>query len=360
MYLTAAAAALGLALYLSSFGPLFTAGGDFFTPTLLDLGVVAALLAALIAGVGLLPKQKATPALVAVLSVLGFLLVILIVLTVPDGVTIDWGLYLIIAFGVLQAIVAVTALLFDAGVITQQAPKPRYEQQYGQYGGPGASTTGSCGIKARRHSSRARSTSSVRDIRRSTAAATRVAGRRLADSPAEIRAGLRRRPPVSRPTASRRPARRQPLRCRCSRNRRHRRSPAPRRRNLSRACVNFARVSVRGSGPTVQNPPHGGAPGQSGTRQARELLRVAFGPSIVALVVIAAVVLLQLLIANSDTTGALGAIASMWLGVHQVPVSIGGRELGVMPLLPVLAMVWGTARTTAAATSLPRRACDIG
>jgi hypothetical protein len=71
----------------------------------------------------------------------------------------------------------------------------------------------------------------------------------------------------------------------------------------------------------------------------------------VALVVIAAVVLLQLLIANSDMTGALGAIASMWLGVHQVPVSIGGRELGVMPLLPVLAMVWGAARTTAGATS---------
>ena len=88
-----------------------------------------------------------------------------------------------------------------------------------------------------------------------------------------------------------------------------------------------------------------------GTRQARELLRVAFGPSVVALVVIAALTLLQLLIANSDMTGALGAIASMWLGVHQVPVSIGGRELGVMPLLPVLAMVWGTARTTAAATA---------
>jgi hypothetical protein len=88
-----------------------------------------------------------------------------------------------------------------------------------------------------------------------------------------------------------------------------------------------------------------------GTRQARELLRVAFGPSGVALVIIAAVTLLQLLIANSDMTGAPGAIASMWLGVHQVPVSIGGRELGVMPLLPVLAMVWGTARTTAAATS---------
>jgi hypothetical protein len=88
-----------------------------------------------------------------------------------------------------------------------------------------------------------------------------------------------------------------------------------------------------------------------GTRQARELLRVAFGPSVVALGIIAAVVLLQLLIANSDMTGALGAIASMWLGVHMVPISIGGSELGVMPLLPMLAMVWGTARSTAGATS---------
>jgi hypothetical protein len=86
-----------------------------------------------------------------------------------------------------------------------------------------------------------------------------------------------------------------------------------------------------------------------GTRQARDLLRVAFAPSVIALVVIAAVVLLQLLIANSDMTGAFGAIATIWLGVHQVPVSIGGRELGVMPLFPVLLMVWGTARTTAAA-----------
>jgi hypothetical protein len=87
-----------------------------------------------------------------------------------------------------------------------------------------------------------------------------------------------------------------------------------------------------------------------GGRQARDLLRVAFGPALVVLVVIAAVTLLQLLIANSDMTGALGAIASMWLGVHQVPISIGGRELGVMPLLPVLLMVWGSARTTAQAT----------
>jgi hypothetical protein len=89
----------------------------------------------------------------------------------------------------------------------------------------------------------------------------------------------------------------------------------------------------------------------AGTRQTRDLIRVAFGPALVALVIIAAVVLVQLVIANSDMTGAFGAIASMWLGVHQVPISIGGRVLGVMPLLPALLMVWGTARTTAQATS---------
>lgn len=88
-----------------------------------------------------------------------------------------------------------------------------------------------------------------------------------------------------------------------------------------------------------------------GARQARDLVRVAFGPSLVALVVITAVTLLQLVIANSDMTGTLGAVASMWLAVHQVPISIAGHQLGVMPLLPVLLMVWGTARTTAQATS---------
>jgi hypothetical protein len=138
VYLTAAVAALGLAVYLSSYGPQFQASADFFTPTLLDLGVVASLLAALIAGVGLVPKQKTSPALVAVLSVLGFLLAVAIVLTAPEGVSIEWGLYLLIAFSVVQAIVAIAVLVFDAGVITPPAPRPRYEQQqYGQYGSPG-------------------------------------------------------------------------------------------------------------------------------------------------------------------------------------------------------------------------------
>lgn len=90
----------------------------------------------------------------------------------------------------------------------------------------------------------------------------------------------------------------------------------------------------------------------AGSYQARDLVRVAFGPSVVALVVITAVTLLQLLIANSEMTGTLGAVASMWLAVHQVPISIAGHQLAALPLLPVLGMVWGTARTTAQATSL--------
>ena len=102
----------------------------------------------------------------------------------------------------------------------------------------------------------------------------------------------------------------------------------------------------------MASKPLAGRSGAAGPRQPRDLLTVAFGPSLVALLVIAAVVLIQLVAANSDMTGALGATASMWLGVHQVPVTIGGRELSVMPLLPVLAMVWGTARTTGRATPL--------
>jgi hypothetical protein len=152
VYLSAVVAAFGLIVYLSSFGPLFTiAASDF--PGLGDvsggsfglvLAVGASVLAALLAGVGLLPKQTVPVALVAVLSVLSFLLVIAEVINTPSGASIDWGLYLLIAFTLLQAIVAVALLLFDAGVITAPTPRPKYDQQqhYGQYGAPGSSYYG--------------------------------------------------------------------------------------------------------------------------------------------------------------------------------------------------------------------------
>lgn len=135
-YLASAIAALGILVYLASFGPQFKAGTEFFiTPFRIDLAVAASLLAALIAGVSLLPKQTARPALVGVLSLLSFLFVISTVLTAPSAVTIDWGMYLVVAFTAIQTIIGIGALLLDAGVISAPVPRPRYEQQYGQYPG---------------------------------------------------------------------------------------------------------------------------------------------------------------------------------------------------------------------------------
>jgi hypothetical protein len=144
-YLTAAVAALGLLVFLSSFGPLFTITASDF-PGLgelsgssygLVIAVVASLVAALLAVVSLLPRQRNYVAVTAVAAVLAFLLVIAEVINKPAGASVDWGLYLVIAFTLLQAAVAVVVLLFDSGIITAPAPRPKYDQQqqYGQYPG---------------------------------------------------------------------------------------------------------------------------------------------------------------------------------------------------------------------------------
>ncbi len=147
VYLLAAVAVLGLLVYLFSFGPMFQIESTDFpqlgsasgTSLGLGLAVVAALLAGLLAGAGLLPKQTASVGAVAAISVLGFLLVIAEVINTPEGVSLGWALYVIILLTLLQAAVAIGALLLDAGIITAPVPKPKYEQQqqYGQYGGPG-------------------------------------------------------------------------------------------------------------------------------------------------------------------------------------------------------------------------------
>lgn len=142
MYLSAGVVALGLAAYLASFGPLLSIntsvgpfGGAEFTASGLSYWTVAALLAALLAAVGLLPKSKNYSAVVAVTAVLGVLLVLGQVFNRPKGFSIGWALWLVLAFTLLQAIAAVAALLYEAGVLALPAPRPRYEQ-YGQYGPP--------------------------------------------------------------------------------------------------------------------------------------------------------------------------------------------------------------------------------
>ena len=244
VYLTAAVAALGLAVYLSSFGPLFTAGGTSSRPRCWISVSSRRSLAALIAGVGLLPKQKATPALVAVLSVLGFLLVIPIVLTAPDGVVHRLGALphhrVRRAAGDRRGGGAVVRCRRDHP--TGAAAQLR-AAAYGQYGGPGQYY----GQPQHRGPPPAAGPAAAASGL-SVAVRRRLPGRWPSTggfSGGPTRAGLRRRRPASRPTASRRRARRRPPRCRRSLNRRHPRSPARRRRSLSRACVNFARVSLR-------------------------------------------------------------------------------------------------------------------
>lgn len=142
-YLTAAVVGLGLAAYLASFGPLLSIntemgpfGGAQFTASGLSYWTVATLIAALLAAVGLLPRQpRSYTAVIAVTALLALLLVIGQVINRPSAVSVGWALWLVLLFTLLQAAAAVTALLFETGVLTAPARRPRYDQ-YGQYGPP--------------------------------------------------------------------------------------------------------------------------------------------------------------------------------------------------------------------------------
>lgn len=84
-------------------------------------------------------------------------------------------------------------------------------------------------------------------------------------------------------------------------------------------------------------------------QQVRLLLGLATRPSGITIVLMATVVVVVLVVANSDLTGTYGAVAAVWLAVHQVPLTISGAALGVLPLLPTAVMVWMVARGCAAA-----------
>lgn len=136
-FLLMAVAALGLIVYLLTFADLVKATDGFVVSSgSSGVDTTAALLAGLLAGVSLLPKQRRLTAVVAAISTLAALLVISAVIGGMDFVT--WAYWAILALTVIQAGCAIAALLYDAGVLTPPAPKPAYDQQpgYGQYGGP--------------------------------------------------------------------------------------------------------------------------------------------------------------------------------------------------------------------------------
>ncbi len=140
--LTAGVTGLGLAAYLASFGPLLKInadigpfGGASFTASGLSYWTIAALTAALLAAVSLLPKAKNYTAIVAVAAMLGVLLVIGQMINRPNGFSIGWALWLVLLFTGLQAVAAVTALLFESGALAAPPARPQYGQ-YPQYGPP--------------------------------------------------------------------------------------------------------------------------------------------------------------------------------------------------------------------------------
>lgn len=101
-----------------------------------SLIIAIPVLAGLVAGVSVLPKQKNRVALAAVLSTLGLLFSISVSVAAGGGA--DWTIWVLLVLTLVQAGAAIAALLFEAGILTPPAPKPQFEPQaqYGQYGGP--------------------------------------------------------------------------------------------------------------------------------------------------------------------------------------------------------------------------------
>lgn len=127
--------ALGLVIYLVSYGPLITHvlpnGDELVEKDPIPVGL--ALVAGLLAGVSLLPKAKDYAGVFTVIATVGALLLI------EDAIGATgrgWALWAAVAAAVVQSSIAASALLLEAGVITPPAPRPKYDQygHYGQYG----------------------------------------------------------------------------------------------------------------------------------------------------------------------------------------------------------------------------------
>ncbi|MFC4375662.1 DUF5336 domain-containing protein [Nocardia halotolerans] len=149
--LTAATAGLGLLTYLLGFAPYIgsspvtfgdTTVGEGSSFSLFEFGggsgIALLLLAALLAGASLLPKQNLL-AVCAAAALTGFIsLVIATFVSVPDGAELKFGAYLVLFLAFVTTAVAIVALLFQLGIIKAPAPKPAQPQQqpgqFGQYG----------------------------------------------------------------------------------------------------------------------------------------------------------------------------------------------------------------------------------
>ncbi|MGW0041601.1 DUF5336 domain-containing protein [Rhodococcus sp. NPDC003348] len=81
------------------------------------------LVGGLLAGLSLLPGQDQYP-IVAVTSLVGFLVSLFFLFTLSDGVSLAWGGILNLILGFVQAAVAIAALALTLGLVRMPAPRP--------------------------------------------------------------------------------------------------------------------------------------------------------------------------------------------------------------------------------------------
>ena len=99
------------------------------------LSISLLLAAALLAALGMLPKQQIHEGVVASLSIVGFVSLLFQMVALPGEANIGFGLIIVLITSFLQAALAIAALLFAAGVI--KPPQPSQQPQYGYYGQAG-------------------------------------------------------------------------------------------------------------------------------------------------------------------------------------------------------------------------------
>jgi len=149
-YLTAGVAALGVINFLLGFTPHITQNSQdvgmgvhtpevtrsFFAFPGAAAPLIVLLAGGLLAGISLLPKQNWLGASAAA-SGAGFLGLLFVSFTLPDGYSAAWGTWVVVFLGLVQTAAAVVAVLFESGIMTPPAPKPAAPQAVPQ-GGPQA------------------------------------------------------------------------------------------------------------------------------------------------------------------------------------------------------------------------------
>lgn len=90
-----------------------------------------------------------------------------------------------------------------------------------------------------------------------------------------------------------------------------------------------------------------------------DLVRVGFLVPGLSILVITVVVGIVRLLAGDGLSGIMSATAAGWLAVNQVPVTISGVTLGVLPLLPTLLVCAGTVKVVAEGAATARELPDL-